>query len=980
MLRVYLLFIIGLSLICTGAVFTQDVITFDYESLVHANGSTADTPVGYAFDNFGPYTAFERMWVFYSNGENAVWRSKRIEENTEWSSANIIFSVTDSPQYNVAFDGRYFHIIRSVAGDLVYRRGEARPDGSIQFSNEVVAYTDPVWKLRTTNGAVPRHFSILVDSEKKVWVTIKVGDGDQTTSNFKPRALASVATDGTWEDREGFPVDLAPAFNIRGNGRASNIMELAPGKILFTWSNDRGSPGSDHGLRARVWEDGSLGPIEITGLSTSAATTSLVVPEEGIALLNRNAEVARRNANGTWEQVDPTGMVTSNWNVLTNVGNAVRIWDFSGSNIRYKETVNNGTTWGDLTTKWSATENVYQINGTHARGSQGSHHSLLWAAGSSPYDIYIGIEGSLPLPGAPALVSPANGETDLPEDITFSWNPVALGHTYDVQVAVFSDFSATVVSESGVTDTSLDVTGLDLNVAHYWRVRAVSEGNTPSEWSDVWQFGTVGIPPAPVLVSPADGTGNHSTSLNFSWEAAPGAERYQLQIATVENFSATFLDNDNITSTSHTVNGLDNDRTYYWRVRAINEFGEGDWSAVWSFTTQVGVPSIPVLVSPENEAIDQPVALTFDWEEADLAETYRLQVSTVSNFSSTVVNVGNLTSTSYEFGNLQNSQTYYWRVNATNATGTGGWSQVWSFTTIIAIPDAPVLVSPAHMAEGVSTKPLLEWNQASRAETYSVQVASDSAFTDIVREAAEVDATSYQVMDELNPFTVYYWRVNATNIGGTSEWSDTLTFTTGQAFPLAPTLVSPSDGGTDVVNALLLWNSVATATHYHLQISKSDDFATTVVNNASIANTFYEATNLEKFTKYYWRVRATSPVGSGDWSAVWNFTTGDIVSVERLDSGIPTEYAMGQNYPNPFNPTTSIRFALPAESTVRLEVYNMLGQRVATLIADQYFSAGIFETVWNARDDAGHEVSSGIYIYRISAGDFTDLKRMILMK
>jgi hypothetical protein len=138
----------------------------------------------------------------------------------------------------------------------------------------------------------------------------------------------------------------------------------------------------------------------------------------------------------------------------------------------------------------------------------------------------------------------------------------------------------------------------------------------------------------------------------------------------------------------------------------------------------------------------------------------------------------------------------------------------------------------------------------------------------------------------------------------------------------------------------------------------------------------YEATNLQKFTQYYWRVRAISEVGAGDWSAIWSFTTGDIVSVERFGNEIPKEFALGQNYPNPFNPTTNIRFALPSEATVRLEVYNMLGQKVATLIDDQHFNAGVFEAAWNARDDAGREVSSGIYIYRISAGDHVDLKRM----
>ena len=89
---------------------------------------------------------------------------------------------------------------------------------------------------------------------------------------------------------------------------------------------------------------------------------------------------------------------------------------------------------------------------------------------------------------------------------------------------------------------------------------------------------------------------------------------------------------------------------------------------------------------------------------------------------------------------------------------------------------------------------------------------------------------------------------------------------------------------------------------------------------------------------------------------------------------VPKEYALFGNYPNPFNPSTTIKFAVPEESFIKLEVYNTLGESVNTLVAET-LTAGIYSVDWNAAD-----LSSGIYIYRIQAGSFVETKKMILMK
>ena len=110
-----------------------------------------------------------------------------------------------------------------------------------------------------------------------------------------------------------------------------------------------------------------------------------------------------------------------------------------------------------------------------------------------------------------------------------------------------------------------------------------------------------------------------------------------------------------------------------------------------------------------------------------------------------------------------------------------------------------------------------------------------------------------------------------------------------------------------------------------------------------------------------------------------------LTSVEDDNSEtIPSEYTLKQNYPNPFNPTTKIDFSLPMESNVKLVIYNILGQEVLRLI-DNQMTAGNHSIVWNANDASGNQLTSGIYLYKLTASgingnEFQDIKKMILLK
>jgi 5-hydroxyisourate hydrolase-like protein (transthyretin family) len=112
-----------------------------------------------------------------------------------------------------------------------------------------------------------------------------------------------------------------------------------------------------------------------------------------------------------------------------------------------------------------------------------------------------------------------------------------------------------------------------------------------------------------------------------------------------------------------------------------------------------------------------------------------------------------------------------------------------------------------------------------------------------------------------------------------------------------------------------------------------------------------------------------------DYSGEFTYTK----VVEAFIDLIPAEFKLSQNYPNPFNPSTEISFSLPHSEKVSIIVYDMLGREVKTLFSEEV-QAGTYNTIWNGLNNAGEQMSSGNYIYRMAAGDFIQSRKMIYLK
>lgn len=103
------------------------------------------------------------------------------------------------------------------------------------------------------------------------------------------------------------------------------------------------------------------------------------------------------------------------------------------------------------------------------------------------------------------------------------------------------------------------------------------------------------------------------------------------------------------------------------------------------------------------------------------------------------------------------------------------------------------------------------------------------------------------------------------------------------------------------------------------------------------------------------------------------------ISLSGAPGGVPASFSLSQNYPNPFNPSTEISFSLPAAGYAELSVFNMLGQKVATLV-DGNMTAGEHVVTWNGQNESGAQVASGVYFYRLATGVQTETKKMMLLK
>jgi hypothetical protein len=614
-------------------------------------------------------------------------------------------------------------------------------------------------------------------------------------------------------------------------------------------------------------------------------------------------------------------------------------------------------------------------------------------------------------PAAPSLQMPVDWSyVTKNTSVTYRWAAVlgATGYTLE-----WSEDNWTTVHSVAAPTNSTTVTltyDYPADDPVKWRVKASLPQGATTAYSAVWQVYTVAVTGAPILSAPAD---MYYVALSigwtYSWSGVSGATGYELQTSTNGGASWTTT---TVPSTSYNMTGglsvnYPPGGPFLWRVRARI----GPQYTAWSSTRRIytEVPAVPALLTPATPAfIPQNQAWIFRWTAVPGATNYTVEVKKGNSgaweaFATVTVNSASATGLgiAYTLGDP-----YRWRVWATVGTGQSAYSSegiIYNTAPVTGLYNGLVLQytfngntndqsgngGPDATAHGatVATGRLGTGNTAYAFDGGTGYVAMDRALNQPFKtiafwaksDAAITTSVPHHLMGEENtgtgihmgPYTnaVDNEVVTLNFDGGALHWDDS-TF--------------PSGIDQSWKHYVFVWKE-STPYGYKLfvdGVAKGGPDLTS--GSAAGAGTY--------ISNEQWNIGRFGDSASDGWLGmiddlkIWNRALNDVevaslYAAAKPLAGAEAQAAAGgpalvssQNAPNPFNPSTVISYELGQAAHVTVTVYNTLGHRVAVL-QDEWMPAGAHAVKWDAGD-----VASGIYLYRIQVGSFTETKKMLLFK
>jgi subtilisin family serine protease len=502
-------------------------------------------------------------------------------------------------------------------------------------------------------------------------------------------------------------------------------------------------------------------------------------------------------------------------------------------------------------------------------------------------------------------------------------------------------------------------------------------------------------PAAPTLVSPANGSNTTDHTPTLDWSDADFADTYEVVVDNDPNFGSINRSKSGLTGSRWTVYPSITDGTWYWKARAHNEAGAGQWSVVWHFTVYTsggGDPSCPVLFSYNGTDFVQENPLLTACEKSGYIEVvtdfYHLHKPLAPMNGSFVFQLREMED---EVSYLHDIAliTVDHRANTKVACSVDGRISTFSETMVpLSAIDHQGVDRLAEIIEVdgrtfVSAEPgylIVTFPNNAGAETGIRLKAPPKPIWCEHKVIPDTDGKAPELIVEILD-AAGNW-IELSTVPARTESTDEILFTD---------LVDDIDG--EILTIRLSWNR-----HYAAdaigQIVPSDE--------TPLVHTW-------RADSYHLRP-ANAPMESWDGFADGQpmiLTKGDLFEFSFVvDRPIAPEHkrdyiirAVGRyqpdysiyshllpelfqlhgNYPNPFNPATTISYDIPVASEVQLAVYNVLGQHIKTLV-EKHQQPGRYQVVWDSRDDNGESVASGIYFYYLKAGEFNESRKMILLK
>jgi len=478
-----------------------------------------------------------------------------------------------------------------------------------------------------------------------------------------------------------------------------------------------------------------------------------------------------------------------------------------------------------------------------------------------------------PMPAVPSLTDPGSA-VDPGEGYAVKWSAVVDALDYTVQESTSLSFLKSETTTQVVSGTSRTFSHADAGCrgkAFYYRVKARNSCGF-SGWSNVVDMTVNGIS-APATPVPL-GVSDNSPMPTLDWEDTDGADSYKVCICADGGCRETVTSATTTESAWTLTRPLDEGYTYYWQVQAENDCGDvSPWSSLEQFGPVCSVPDVPLLKDP-GSAVGSSVTYTVGWTAVDGATEYRVQEATGPTFRNATTYIIDK-DTSKTFSNINTGcepNTYYYRMVAVNACGPGAVSATVDMVVNgIALPAAPVLVSPNDGAPGLSTAPTLDWGDVTGAADYEVWICEDTGCTHIARTAI-VTGSSWTVTPALDKGRGYWWQVIARNPCGAAT-SKRWRFETACPKPDAPAIYDPGDTVASGKEFMVSWDPVVGASGYIIDEDTDPRFPGPTPYNVRDTSQIFHPTNgtCEPVT-YYYRVRAVDICGTSNASATVDMT------------------------------------------------------------------------------------------------------------
>lgn len=572
--------------------------------------------------------------------------------------------------------------------------------------------------------------------------------------------------------------------------------------------------------------------------------------------------------------------------------------------------------------------------------------------------------------------------------VLLEWDSQPDANQYRIRLHNSTTSSTQTIS---TTNPFYQLTGLDDDSTYEWKVQWQDICTNWSPFGEIQYFHTVSsVATAPLPLDPRSGEFAPPATVLTS-RIVQGADLYEFAIETDQGLPITTLQGpDRILSVQSPLS----DGSYRWRARArvcMPAITWSDWSTWADFQIDGEAPTFaqpPEAISPTPGVWGSSDLVTVSWTDAVdncCVNEYWLSVdqnpTTIPDNTTT-----SQTSGVWEF-TVPEGQNWFHLVAVDDVGNVSEAQHVGPFLVDLGPPSEPIVVTDLIVGD---------WSNAT---SVTASLASTDAGSGIagyytrVHHNAGADPQDFAPDSEVSLPIIgddtYYVHVKAEDVlGNQSTVVHHGPFHIDQTVPIVNAFF-PAFGtvqGGDIHQFFFVWgleDPFTQSPHDQWLIKFSADGGATFPISRDLT-----AQEIDDRT-VSWTVPAVSTsqgllrfciIDEAGNVGLEDSNPFVVTQVTAVTDAVPSTVVLHKNYPNPFNPRTTIRYSLPKESSVRLEVFDASGRRVRTLVNERQPGPGHYEIVWDGIDAAGLRVSSGVYLYQLRAGDVMETKRMVLLK